>query len=101
MSPLLEDGDHVLIDPTKRPTTGLGWVVVVQDPETPERILVKRIVSRGKTTLAVGSDNPNEGRDSRHFGSLSNKAMLGVVTWCRQRRGAWKAIPPPPPEPSP
>lgn len=77
MRPTLRDGDWVLVDACGARMPSPGDLVVVRDPDN--RVLVKRVRSRSDKTFAVGSDNPLEARDSRHFGSLSPKHLVGNV----------------------
>lgn len=82
MEPTLHDGDWVLF--AERSGSGLpaiGALVVARSPELPEREVVKRVTSHGQGTFALGSDNPLEGRDSRHFGSLTTRELRGQVIW--------------------
>lgn len=75
--PTLADGDLVLVDVEARPS--IGEVVVAREPNV-ERVLVKRVRSRGDDTVALGSDDPTQGRDSRHFGSVPLRNVVGPVT---------------------
>ena len=77
MSPLLSPGDLIWVDTQVHALPSLGDVVVVRDPRTRRRILVKRARSRGTATFSVGSDSPTCGRDSRHFGPLRIEHLIG------------------------
>lgn len=77
MLPTLADGDLVLVDPHLRPE--IGAIVVAREPRV-GRVLVKRVRSRGDATVALGSDDPTQGRDSRHFGSVPLRHVVGSVT---------------------
>jgi nickel-type superoxide dismutase maturation protease len=83
MSPLLQPGDEVLIDPrayryqAPRP----GDVVVVRHPYRTDVRLIKRvaaILEDGRCRLE--GDNPAESTDSRAFGSVSAEHIVGRVT---------------------
>ena len=78
MGPTVRDGDWVLVDTRAHGLPEPGTLVVVRDPNN-KRTLLKRVRSRGEKTFAVGSDNPNGARDSRHFGSLSREHLIGNV----------------------
>ena len=78
MEPTLHSGDWVLAR-TASFEPAVGDLVVASDPGQPSRILVKRVRSMGDTTVALASDNPFEGRDSRHFGSVGKSELLGRV----------------------
>ena len=83
MEPTLSDGDYVLIDaeplPSPHGVPRVGQIVVAREPRV-GRILVKRVRSLGNATVALGSDDPTAGRDSRHFGSVPLHDVLGRVT---------------------
>lgn len=79
MHPTLRDGDLVLVRTRSKREPLPGDIVVAREPGN-GRILVKRVLSRGDTTVYLGSDDPNTGRDSRHFGSVPIESLLGTVT---------------------
>ncbi len=85
MHPTLERGDWVLVDPhayrERRPE--IGDVVVLRDPRTPERWLVKRVRSvTASGALEVVGDAPAASTDSRVFGAVPAAAVLGRA-WAR------------------
>lgn len=83
MLPLLKPGEEVLIDPTayrhQRPQP--GQIVVAQHPYQPTIRLVKRItaVMEDNQYMLVG-DNPTESTDSRIFGPVTDRHIIGRVT---------------------
>lgn len=83
MLPLLQPGEEVLIDPLayvdRHPS--LGDVVVAEHPKRPNLRLVKRVIAVLDTgdCLLVG-DNPDASTDSRNFGAVSQRNILGKVT---------------------
>ncbi|TLZ83380.1 MAG: nickel-type superoxide dismutase maturation protease [Methanobacteriota archaeon] len=87
MRPELATGDYVLVNRWAyrfRPPAK-GDIVVVRDPETPDRFLVKRISDvpdAGQIRLA--GDNANRSRDSRTFGPIDLREIVGKV-WIRLR----------------
>lgn len=81
MTPTLNPGDVVLVEVSAADLPHPGEVVIVRDPLRPQHLLVKRTLSRGEATFAVGSDAPQEARDSRHFGSLRIEDLVGQATW--------------------
>ena len=94
MRPTLLPGDRVLVDPRAfrhRPPR-VGEVVVLRDPQDPHRRLVKRVATwdEGTGTLSVRGDDPARSRDSRSFGAVSYRSVVGLV-WFRylprERRG--------------
>jgi hypothetical protein len=90
MTPVLSEGDRLLVRYGARPAP--GDVVVARFPDG--TLTVKRAESARETrTGAPGwwltSDNPEEGVDSRHRGVIAAEAVLGVVrlrVWPRPAR---------------
>jgi len=93
MAPLLRDGDWILVDPDAyrarlaRPRE----LVIVADPRDPQRVLVKRVagVDPGGFLEVVG-DNPAASTDSRVFGPVDPRSVLGrpwARYWPPQRVG--------------
>jgi nickel-type superoxide dismutase maturation protease len=81
MEPTLSPGDHLLAVPAVgvRP----GDVVAVADPRVPARLLVKRVISvdRSRDLLWVEGDNRDASSDSRHFGPVPRRAIIGKVVY--------------------
>ncbi|MHB1783143.1 MAG: nickel-type superoxide dismutase maturation protease [Acidimicrobiales bacterium] len=86
MLPSLEPSDRLLVARTiaRRPGQRLraGDVAVVRDPERPGRLLVKRVESNDETGLLVVGDNRGASRDSRHFGVVPDRLIVGRA-WYR------------------
>ena len=81
MQPALRPGDHLLV---------LGWpisarrgdIVVLRDPEAPSTHLVKRVVGDDSAgQLVVAGDSPNVSRDSRHFGPVPARFIVGKAVY--------------------
>ncbi|MGF1478117.1 MAG: nickel-type superoxide dismutase maturation protease [Cyanophyceae cyanobacterium] len=84
MFPLLKPGDEVLLDPQayrKQPPT-INDLVVAQHPQQPQLRLIKRVVAVLEDGCYLKGDNSLESTDSRSFGAVSCKQVLGRVT-CR------------------
>lgn len=81
MRPTLRPGDRLLLDPRayRRCPPAVGDVVVLVDPEEPERWLVKRVTAYDPTTgrVDVQGDAANVARDSRHFGPVPRRQIVG------------------------
>jgi len=82
MAPAYRDGERVLVNRAvyrlRAPAT--GEVVVLHDPEQPERLLLKRIAASDAMTPGryyVLGDNAVESRDSRHFGPVARADVIG------------------------
>ena len=87
MRPAWQPGDYVLVNrwAYKFRSPAKGDLVVVRDPETPQRFLVKRISDipdAGRIRLA--GDNSSRSRDSRTFGPIGLDEIVGKV-WIRLR----------------
>jgi nickel-type superoxide dismutase maturation protease len=83
MTPLLEAGDEVLIDPRayRRRPPRPGDVVVAQHPYRRGLLLVKRVAKVGENGhCLLEGENQSESTDSRSFGSLPPDYILGQVT---------------------
>lgn len=76
MMPTIAQGDHLFVD--AKAIVEPGMVVVATHPMLSIPI-VKRVekVSFGQYWLS--SDNPDEGRDSRHFGAIASSQIMGRV----------------------
>ena len=62
----------------------IGSVVVARVRQLNKRlnhrgVVIKRVRSHGGATVALGSDNPTEGTDSRDFGSIESMDIIGIV----------------------
>jgi len=86
MLPTLRPGDRLLVDRRAyryRPPR-VGDVVVLVDPEDATRWLVKRVsqvdVSGG--TVEVRGDAAETARDSRRFGPVPTRSVVGRVYRC-------------------
>lgn len=80
MSPTLESGDWLLVDPDAyvgvRP--GVGQLVLVPDPRASERLLVKRVAEvTADGDLVVHGDSPEASTDSRTFGAVRRASVEG------------------------
>lgn len=79
MVPTLEPGDRVLV--LRRRRLGPGDLVAVADPRRPERVLVKRVAGVEGDMVTVLGDNPAESTDSRTFGAVHRRSVLGVAVY--------------------
>lgn len=77
MTPTLQPGDRLLV--VRRPGPRPGAVVALTDPRTPSRVLVKRVTSLVGDEVVVHGDNPAASTDSRVFGPVARRALLGTV----------------------
>ncbi len=101
MSPTFLPGDRLLVLPW-RPSSSppeKGEVVVARDPEQEGRLLLKRVAGiertagegrRSELLVDLRGDHEAESRDSRAFGPVPVRAIVGRV-WFRylpeERRG--------------
>lgn len=85
MLPALRPGDWLLVDGDafRHRAPRPGDVIVVPDPRTPDRLLVKRVRSIDpEGRLDVAGDSPARSTDSRTFGSLRPEDVRGRA-WAR------------------
>ncbi len=91
MEPAFRAGEHLLVDRLayRRRTPRVGEVVVLRDPERPDRYLLKRIATAPPMQPApqrgqyfVLGDNAAVSRDSRAFGPVAREQIIGRV-WRR------------------
>jgi len=88
MRPTLEPGDYVLVNrwAYRFQSPKRGDLVVVQDPETLDRFLVKRVADAASPSqVHLAGDNQPLSRDSRAFGPVSIDRIVGKV-WIRLKR---------------
>jgi nickel-type superoxide dismutase maturation protease len=79
MLPAYRPGERLLVNRLAyvlRPPAP-GDVVVIRDPERRGRYLLKRITSSRGGMFAVAGDNAAESRDSRQFGLIDRRAIVG------------------------
>ena len=79
MRPAFEPGDRLLVVgpwPVRA-----GQVVAFPDPRDPGRLLVRRVGHVGRAGLEVLGDNPAASTDSRHFGPVRRRDLIGRVVY--------------------
>lgn len=79
MLPVLAPGDRVVA--VRTPVLDVGDLVAFADPEQDGRVLVKRVVRLEALSVFVEGDNASASRDSRHFGAVSRRRVLGRVVY--------------------
>ena len=80
MQPTLEPGDRVLVRRLGwEPKPSLGSVVVTWHPQQSKLRLIKRLKSVEETGLWLLGDNPAESTDSRQWGAVPMKLLIGEV----------------------
>jgi nickel-type superoxide dismutase maturation protease len=81
MSPVLKDGDAVLINPSE--TVAAGDIILANHPFKKSVKILKRVKELDeKGDLILTGDNAPESTDSRTFGAVPLKYLIGKVT-CR------------------
>jgi nickel-type superoxide dismutase maturation protease len=80
MEPTLAPGDRLLVARAHR--LHAGDVVAVRDPREHRRVLVKRIAAVLEDGIVLRGDNPGASTDSRTFGPVPPKAVVGRVIRC-------------------
>ena len=76
MLPNYKEGDYLLINKLTKPKK--GDAVVLKHPKTNELIL-KRVSRINGNKVFVTGDNKEFSKDSRHFGFVDRKYILGRV----------------------
>jgi signal peptidase I len=92
MEPTLVSGDRLLV--LRRARLRIGDIVALHDPrddprdaprdEPPDalrRLMVKRVVSMDGDTVAVEGDNSGSSTDSRVFGPVDRRALVGRAVY--------------------
>jgi nickel-type superoxide dismutase maturation protease len=77
MQPTLAPGDRLLVARTGRVRP--GDVVALRDPRDVTRLLVKRVTSTVGSKLVVHGDNEEASTDSRAFGPVEERYLVGKV----------------------
>lgn len=79
MEPSCQEGDFVLVNQMSylfsRPK--VGQLAVLKDPRDSSRLVLKRITVVKDSFLWVEGDNKEKSTDSRHFGWVSSRSLLG------------------------
>ena len=81
MTPTLQPDDRLLLLRAGRPRP--GQLVAVRDPRVQGRLLVKRVseVDHRSGLVTVVGDNPGASTDSRVFGPVPRRAVVGRVVY--------------------
>lgn len=74
MAPTLTAGDRLVVLPG---VVTAGALVVARDPREPTRLLVKRATKVDRDGLVLRGDNPAASTDSRHFGPVPRRLLVG------------------------
>lgn len=77
MLPELAPGDRLVV--LRWPHLAVGDIVAFADPEDSARVLVKRVSRLHALSIEVAGDNEGASRDSRQFGPVSRRDVLGRV----------------------
>lgn len=80
MSPTYNEGDRLFVShiPYLLSPPKTNDVVIVKDPRT-SRLLLKRITKIKSDAYFVTGDNPKVSTDSRTFGEVARKSIIGKV----------------------
>ncbi len=79
MWPTLHEGDRLLLVRTRRARP--GDLVVVPDPRSAARLMVKRVAGADGAGLILRGDNPAASTDSREFGPVPAGSVRGRVVY--------------------
>jgi nickel-type superoxide dismutase maturation protease len=89
MEPTLAPGDRLLVRRARH--VHAGDVVAVRDPRDSRRVLVKRVGAILDEGIVLRGDNPSASTDSRSFGPVPTRTVLGRVVRCYAP--SWRAGP--------
>jgi nickel-type superoxide dismutase maturation protease len=79
MVPTLLPGDRLLV--VRRRSLEVGDVVALRDPRSTGRTIVKRVAAVGADHVVVHGDDPSASTDSRDFGPVPRRLVLGRVVY--------------------
>lgn len=83
MQPLLQPGEEILINPFayKKASPQVNDLVVATHPKKADIEIIKRIshITEDDNLFLIG-DNPKHSTDSRNFGAIPLKNIIGKVT---------------------
>jgi nickel-type superoxide dismutase maturation protease len=79
MLPTLAEGERLLARRVRRLRT--GDLVVCRSPLEPDRLLVKRVAGIEGRQIRVQGDNAGASTDSRAFGPIDRREVLGVACY--------------------
>ena len=77
MEPTLSPGDRLLVMHAGRVKP--GDLVALREPNDVSRVIVKRVAAVRRGEVVVLGDNPEASTDSRFFGPVPERAVLGRV----------------------
>jgi nickel-type superoxide dismutase maturation protease len=79
MEPFCQEGDFVLVNKISYLFSHpkVGHIVVLKDPRDSSRHIVKRVTAVKDPFVWVEGDSKEESTDSRNFGWVSLKSLLG------------------------
>ena len=82
MAPTLVPGDLVLIMPIQARASlpAPGSIVVARRPDRTTTRIIKRLADVRDEGLVLLGDNPGASTDSRQFGAVPRRLLIGVVT---------------------
>ena len=87
MNPTYKDGEYLFSMPISFKKIKEGDVLIFRTPYDPKRVVIKRVAMKATVSneLFFLGDNPSESYDSRNYGFVPYKYVLGKVTDQRQK----------------
>ena len=81
MIPTLHQGDIVIYRPINSHIflPKEGCIVVVEDPQQPKSLIIKRVHKENSLGLELRGDNQENSIDSRQFGLVNHNYLRGIV----------------------
>ena len=81
MQPTLEPGERLLVKPFRQGERPIaGQVVLAWHPERSDLRIIKRLHRSQESGYWLLGDNPEASTDSRQFGAIESRQLIGVVT---------------------
>ena len=81
MLPTIKNRDIIIYSPLTKSKKSIeeGDLVVLNHPIKKETLIIKRVVLKKSNLIDLRGDNQYESSDSRDFGMVSKKQILGKV----------------------
>ena len=87
MAPTINEGDLIIFKPYDQYQSKLcvGDIVVAKNPFQSNQLIVKRLSKKEVYGVELIGDNEYLSTDSRHFGLINYKQLIGIVERVIQR----------------
>tara|TARA_Y100001968_G_C18976086_1_gene534570 strand:- start:57 stop:338 length:282 start_codon:yes stop_codon:yes gene_type:complete len=79
MEPTLKINDLIIYKPNHLNNLNIGSIVLAIHPIKKDTIIVKKILKKEINGIFLIGDNKQSSQDSRHFGLINFKNIIGIV----------------------